>query len=464
VAATISQMTTRLLAKPLGLLQEGIQSVMEGRLEPIEVSRTGDEIELLGDSFNSMVAALDASKKELLEHQEKLEERIKQRTRELEAAMQNAMAASEAKSEFLANMSHELRTPMNGLLGMIDIVLTTPMTAEQRDHLVTARSCAYALLALLNDVLDLSKIEARRMALEVLPFDPHELIADTVRSHVLLAQSKGVKLVWSIAPSVPHRIEADPLRVRQILANLLSNAVKFTDRGSIHLEASAASAGAGKIMLEISVRDTGLGIAADKLGEIFEKFTQADGSTTRRYGGTGLGLAIAKQLVELHGGTIRVESREGEGSTFSVSLPCREVEPRESCPSAVESRPRILVVDDNAVNRKMVSGILAKGGYEIAMATQGLEAIDVLERQGADLVLMDIQMPVQDGLETTRQIRRKSRWSRLPVIAMTAHAMDGDRENCLAAGMSGYISKPVHAGHLLHTVERLLDETRLSVA
>ena len=463
VAAAISRMTTRLLARPLGLLQEGIRAVMKGQLEPIEVSRTGDEIELLGDDFNQMVVALEASKKELLEHQNNLEERIRRRTEQLQVAMQEAMAASETKSEFLANMSHELRTPMNGIIGMVDMVLASPLSTEQREQLETAHSCAYTLLALLNDVLDLSKIEAGSMFLERISFGPRELIDEAARPHKVFAIRKGVRFTLEMAGDLPPLVDADPLRVRQILANLLSNAVKFTEAGAIRVEVSSLGRGP-RHTLRITVRDTGPGIPPDKMERIFEKFTQADGSISRRYGGSGLGLTITRRLVELHGGTIRVESQVGEGSAFFIELPCPEPDSKPAAVAGARKRPRILVVDDNAVNRKMVSAILEKNQFDVTFAKDGREAITSLENVGADLVLMDIQMPVLDGLEATRQIRMRREWVSLPVVAMTAHAMNGDPEACEAAGMDGYITKPVHAIHLLETVRRILSKSSGAIA
>ncbi|MBL8235223.1 MAG: two-component sensor histidine kinase BarA, partial [Bryobacterales bacterium] len=262
---------------------------------------TGDEIEFLGQSFNKMIDRLISTQNEVRQHQELLEERIRQRTHQLELAMQREQAANQAKSEFLANMSHELRTPMNGVLGMIDMVLDSSLNADQRDQLETAQRCANSLLALLNDVLDLSKIEAGKMVLERIPFDLRVLVDDTVRSHRPKASKKDIVLTLEIAPDAPRRISADPLRLRQILSNLLSNAVKFTEHGSVRISVARRSKEhGGDLVLEVA--DTGVGIPEDKLSYIFEKFTQADGSISRKYGGTGLGLAITKKLVDMHGG------------------------------------------------------------------------------------------------------------------------------------------------------------------
>ena len=465
-AALISRFTTRMLARPLMLLQAGITSVRQGKFEPIQVSPTGDEIQYLGESFNRMIDELAASRQQIRQHQELLEDRIRQRTEDLEKAMHGALEASQAKSEFLANMSHELRTPMNGLLGMLDLVLDGSLKPDQKEQLETAQRCAYSLLALLNDILDLSKIEAGKMALEKIPMNARTVVEDCVKSQAAKASQKGIDLRFEKDAAARCDLMGDPLRLRQIVANLVSNALKFTDRGWVRVRLSSTARSDGRIDMQVQVRDTGLGIAADKLPAIFEKFTQADGSITRKYGGTGLGLTITRGLVEMHGGDIRVESEPGVGSTFTVILPC------EAAPAAATQHPqrqektepahvsgaRLLVVEDNLVNQKVVLAILRKKGYRIDVANDGREAISALETPDADydLVLMDVQMPVMDGLEATRVIRRDPRWGRLPVLAMTAHAMNGDRERCLQAGMNGYISKPVQAAHLIATIEKHL--------
>ena len=466
VAAAISRFTNRLLARPLTLLEAGITSVREGRLEPIRVSRTGDEIEYLGESFNRMITALAASQEEIRQYQELLEERIRQRTQELEKAMHGALAASQAKSEFLANISHELRTPMNGLLGMLDLVLDSPVGGEQREQVEIAQRCAYSLLDLLNDILDLSKIEAGRMILEKVPFDLRSVAEDCVRAQGAKAQQKGIDLRFEYAGDVTN-VTGDPLRLRQIVMNLLSNAIKFTEKGRVSVRQAVSAGADGKLTMVLDVADTGAGIPAEKVPLIFEKFTQADSSISRKYGGTGLGLAITKRLVELQGGQIRVESRVGRGSTFTVEIPFETapaaeptVEPRLEQRTAVAAakQARLLLVEDNAVNQRVVLAMLRKKNYAIDVANNGQEALDKLERatETYNLILMDVQMPILDGLETTKAIRRNNNWDNLPIIAMTAHAMIGDRERCLQAGMNAYISKPVQQAGLIAVIEQYL--------
>ena len=471
VSAAISRFTIRLLTRPLRLLQDGITSVQNGRLEPIQVSKTGDEIENLGESFTRMIEALAASEKQIREQQELLELKVKDRTDQLEEATRIAQAANQAKSEFLANISHELRTPMNGVIGMLDIALDQDLSPDLVEQLQTAQHCAHSLLSLLNDLLDLSKIEAGKMTLEKIPFDVRALVADCIKAHQPKAQENSVALLAEVSPNVPPEITGDPLRIRQILANLISNAVKFTEHGSVAVRMDGQFSRGSEFTLRFTVEDSGTGIPADKLLYIFDKFTQADGSVSRKYGGTGLGLAITRKLVELHRGEINVNSELGRGTAFTVTLQCEARAAVSGNPGAIATPApavppttvvlhhalRILVVEDNQVNQKVVTAVLRKRGFYIELANDGQEALSKLENSAAfDLVLMDVQMPVLDGLEATRLIRKEQRWKQLPIIAMTAHAMNGDKERCLEAGMSGYISKPVHPSLLLSTVDEFL--------
>jgi signal transduction histidine kinase len=469
VAATISRFTIRLLVRPLSELQLGITAARNGRLEPIQVSKTGDEVEFLGASFNGMIEALAASQKALLEQRGLLEKRVKNRTDQLEEATRQAVAASHAKSEFLANISHELRTPMNGVIGMLEIALDRELNADLAEQLQTAQNCAYSLLSLLNDILDLSKVEAGKMTLEKIPFDLRGLLADCVKTHQPKAAENSVSLRAEVASDVPRQISGDPLRIRQIIDNLVSNAVKFTEHGSVEVRVGGDVIQRGQFLLRITVEDSGAGIPADKLLFIFDQFAQADGSVSRKFGGTGLGLSITRSLVELYGGELNVQSELGRGTTFIATLKCEaDAEsgaPQEtnltaalrSTPDAPDSPARILVVEDNYVNQKVVTAVLRKRGFSIELANDGQEALNKLETCSAfDLVLMDVQMPVLDGLEATRLIRKDRRWDALPIVAMTAHAMNGDKERCLEAGMNGYISKPVHPSLLLSTVDEFL--------
>lgn len=439
------------------------------------------------------ITALKASEQRLKDNTQELE----QKNEELEKALAAAREATRMKSRFLANMSHEIRTPMNGVLGMTDFLLGTGLSEEQQEYAEAIKRSADSLLALIEDILDLSRVEAGKLRLDRSDFALQSTIAETASIFALQARAKGLEFVSNISPGLPEYAVGDPGRLRQVLTNLLGNAIKFTERGQVVLKAEVVSQVRDAIQLKFTVQDSGIGIPPGEQGRLFDAFTQVDESNTRKYGGTGLGLAISRQLVELLGGEIGVGSEPGKGSKFwftasfgkskrpstaarAGNQPDSALHPtpaprvaavksqtgtaqRATGPALVSKGPpsqksmRILLAEDNEINQRIALRLLQKLGLSADAVVNGREAVEALEKRRYDLVLMDCQMPDMDGFEATAVIRQREGGSRHQTIcALTANAMDGDRERCLAAGMDDYISKPLRHAELVEVLRRCL--------
>ncbi|MCP4107678.1 MAG: response regulator [Desulfobacteraceae bacterium] len=404
--------------------------------------------------------------------------KIRNQAIEIETARQTAVQADEAKSRFLANMSHEIRTPMNAIINMARFLADTKLDTEQKEYTDTILASSDILLSVINDIFDFSKIEAGKLDLEILDFNPRDMVGELARSFSSKADEKGLRLEYYIAPEIPEALRGDPARLRQILLNYINNAVKFTEKGEIEIHVSLKEKSDSYIMLYCSVTDTGVGIPEERMKLLFHPFSQADASTTRKHGGTGLGLAISKQLAEMMDGEAGVESKEGVGSTFwftavleksenKIETPKPEsddLKPDEKVSPGSDSHfpvsdIRILLVEDNPVNQKVVRAIMENFGFFFDIANNGKQALKILEQNNYDLVLMDIQMPEMDGIEATEIIRdpgSKVRDHNIPIIAMTAHAMRGDRDHYIKAGMDDYISKPLNPDEVFAAIRNLL--------
>jgi PAS domain S-box-containing protein len=402
---------------------------------------------------------------------------ITESKRNKELIVQAKLAAEEAnnaKSVFLAKMSHEVRTPMNAIIGMIDLTLDTQLTAEQKDNLIVAKDAADNLLSLINDILDLSRAQAGKVVIEEIEINVPDIVKNVCKGLMVLARNKGVDVVWSIDPDIPRNLLGDPVRLRQVLLNLVNNAIKFSHKGQVHVYVKKKALTAKDCQVVFEVIDTGIGISPKNLPHIFDVFTDAHNTTARRYGGTGLGLAICKKIVEMMGGSFEVESTEGVGSTFRFNIifnykpghfasggsdgkaPAEEA---AAVPPELHNL-RILLAEDNTVNQRIAVRILEKLGWKVTIANNGQEVLDILNGNTFDVILMDDSMPVLTGVETTQVIRREEKQTgqHVPIIAMTANAMAGDREKYLATGMDGYVSKPINRNLLYEEIANLVSQ------
>jgi two-component system, sensor histidine kinase len=460
IALFVAQSLSKRVTAPIERLSRAMAQVASsGEFLALDPHDADDDVFLrLTSSFNELLTQLDANHKELCETLEDLME-----------ARDAANAANIAKSQFLANMSHEIRTPLNGVLAMAEVMDRGDLSGAQRERLTIVRQSGEQLLAVLNDILDLSKIEAGKLELFDQDFDI-ERIAQSVRDGFdALAQERGLDFEVHVAPEVEGAWRGDSDRLRQIIANLVSNAIKFTPKGAVTARFEAADAGG----LRLTVADSGIGIPSEKIASLFEKFTQADSSTTRQYGGTGLGLAICRELAQLMGGQISVMSEEGKGSTFIVELPFARAEGTGEAadePGVVDVQQRsvrVLAAEDNVVNQKVLRAIVEPMDVELAIVGDGRAAVEAWRDGAFDVILMDIQMPVMDGITAAKAIRTEEaaeRRPRTPILALTANALVHQVEEYLAAGMDGHVAKPIEISKLYDAMSRVLSQTTAEAA
>ena len=448
----LARRLARRLVQPISNMAEAVKAIQAGNFQATVPERGNAELIELAQHINNLASGLQQAQ---IEQQQAINQLIKTR--------EEAEQASKAKSDFLAMMSHELRTPMNGVLGMLQLLETTEMSQEQAEYTALATESTEHLLKVINDILDFSRIERDALELECIAFNLLELLQSSVQVFLHSAQQRGLQLHLETPPGLEQiEVRGDPTRIGEILVNLLGNALKFTEEGSIHVQVRWQPLDEQVLWLTCSVQDSGIGISPERLEHMFDAFQQADTSISRRYGGTGLGLPIARTLAERMGGTLTARSEAGQGSTFTleIPLPFSQQNPRpvllERETSGDDNGHLVLLVEDNPVNQTVIEAMLRSLGYQVCLVADGAQALHHAEHFAYSAILMDCRLPIMDGYEATRQIRALAGKQQLPIIALTANALQGDREACLAAGMNDYLAKPFKRADLQRILQRWL--------